>query len=102
MGQAGFGRLAAELGRNMGYVGEMVKKTAGRAVVHDGDADRMMAFDNRGRYIDGDHLLMLFAEHLGAKKVVTTSDASMIIDEIAEVHRTRWGMHLCPKNCSVG
>ena len=70
----------------------MVKKTgADCAVVHDGDADRMMAFDNRGRYIDGDHLLMLFTEHLGAKKVVTTSDASMIIEEIAEVHRTPVG-----------
>ena len=70
----------------------MVKKTgAGCAVVHDGDADRMMAFDNRGRYIDGDHLLMLFTEHLGAKKVVTTSDASMIIEEVAEVHRTPVG-----------
>ena len=36
-------------------------------VVHDGDADRMMAFDNKGRYIDGDHLLMLFARYLDAK-----------------------------------
>ena len=60
----------------------MVKKTgAGCAVVHDGDADRMMAFDNRGKFIDGDHLLMLFAQYLGAKQVVTTTDASMIIEE---------------------
>ena len=61
------------------------------AVVHDGDADRMMAFDNKGRYIDGDHLLMLFAKYLAVKRVVTTSDASMIIEEIAEVHRTPVG-----------
>ena len=87
-----FARPSEPLKEYLGYVGEMVKKTgAGCAVVHDGDADRMMAFDNRGRYIDGDHLFMLFAEHLGAKKVVTTSDASMIIDEIAEVHRTPVG-----------
>jgi phosphoglucosamine mutase len=87
-----FARPSEPLKEYLGYVGEMVKKTgAGCAVVHDGDADRMMAFDNRGRYIDGDHLLMLFAEHLGAKKVVTTGDASMIIDEIAEVHRTPVG-----------
>jgi phosphoglucosamine mutase len=51
----------------------------------------MMAFDNKGRYIDGDHLLMLFARYLEAKKVVTTSDASMIIEEIAEVRRTPVG-----------
>jgi len=87
-----FARPSEPLKEYLGYVGEMVKKTgADCAVVHDGDADRMMAFDNRGRYIDGDHLFMLFAEHLGAKKVVTTSDASMIIDEIAEVHRTPVG-----------
>jgi phosphoglucosamine mutase len=69
-----------------------VKKTESAcAVVHDGDADRMMAFDNKGRYIDGDHLLMLFARYLDAKHVVTTSDASMIIEEISEVRRTPVG-----------
>ena len=87
-----FARPSEPLIEYLGYVGEMVKKMgAGCAVVHDGDADRMMAFDNRGRYIDGDHLLMLFTEHLGAKKVVTTTDASMIIEDIAEVHRTPVG-----------
>ena len=87
-----FSRQSEPLKEHLGYVGEMVKKTGARcAVVHDGDADRMMAFDNRGRFIDGDHLLMLFASHLGAKRVVTTSDASMIIEEVAEVHRTPVG-----------
>jgi len=50
-----------------------------------------MAYDNRGRFISGDHLLVLFARYLGAKLVVTTSDASMIIDEMAEVRRTPVG-----------
>lgn len=87
-----FSRPSEPLKEYLGYVGEMVKKTGARcAVVHDGDADRMMAFDNRGRYIDGDHLLMLFAEHLGAKRVVTTSDASMLVEEVAEVRRTPVG-----------
>ncbi|HNX16728.1 MAG TPA: phosphopentomutase/phosphoglucosamine mutase [Methanoregula sp.] len=87
-----FSRPSEPLKEYLQYVGEMVRKReAACAVVHDGDADRMMAFDNKGRYIDGDHLLLLFAEHLDAKKVVTTSDASMIIDEIAEVHRTPVG-----------
>lgn len=87
-----FGRPSEPLKEHLGYVGEMV--TAGGAtcaVVHDGDADRMMAFDNKGRYIGGDHLLVLFSRYLGAKKVVTTSDASMIIEEIAEVRRTPVG-----------
>ncbi len=87
-----FARPSEPLPEYLGYIGDMVKKTgADCAVVHDGDADRMMAFDNRGRYIAGDHLLMLFAKYTGAKHVVTTSDASMIIDEIAEVHRTPVG-----------
>jgi len=87
-----FARPSEPLKENLGYVGEMVKKTGSAcAVVHDGDADRMMAFDNKGRYIDGDHLLMLFARYLDAKQVVTTSDASMIIEDIAEVKRTPVG-----------
>ena len=87
-----FARPSEPLKENVGYIGELVKKTESAcAVVHDGDADRMMAFDNKGRYIDGDHLLMLFARYLDAKHVVTTSDASMIIEEIAEVRRTPVG-----------
>jgi phosphoglucosamine mutase len=87
-----FARPSEPLPEYLGYLGEMVlKNKACCAVAHDGDADRMMAFDNRGRYIGGDHLLMLFARYLDAKRVVTTSDASMIIDEIAEVHRTPVG-----------
>lgn len=87
-----FARPSEPLEANLRHVGEMVKKTgADCAVVHDGDADRMMAFDNWGRYISGDHMLMLLAEHLDAKRVVTTSDASMIIEEIADVRRTPVG-----------
>jgi phosphoglucosamine mutase len=87
-----FARPSEPLKENVGYIGELVKKTESAcAVVHDGDADRMMAFDNKGRYIDGDHLLMLFARYLDAKQVVTTSDASMIIEEISEVRRTPVG-----------
>ncbi|MDO9324093.1 MAG: phosphopentomutase/phosphoglucosamine mutase [Methanoregula sp.] len=87
-----FSRPSEPLKEHLGYLGEMVKKTdAACAVVHDGDADRMMAFDNRGRYIDGDHLFLLFTDYLDAKKVVTTSDASMIIEGVAEVRRTPVG-----------
>jgi phosphoglucosamine mutase len=87
-----FARPSEPLKEHLGYIGEMVKRTGSEcAVVHDGDADRMMAFDNKGRFIDGDHLLMLFAKYLGADHVVTTSDASMIIEEIAEVRRTPVG-----------
>ncbi|HUH78548.1 MAG TPA: phosphopentomutase/phosphoglucosamine mutase [Methanoregula sp.] len=87
-----FARPSEPLKENVGYIGKLVKsRGAACAVVHDGDADRMMAFDNRGEYIDGDHLLMLFAKYLGSKHVVTTSDASMAIESIAEVRRTPVG-----------
>jgi phosphoglucosamine mutase len=87
-----FARPSEPLKENVSYIGKLVKKTESAcAVVHDGDADRMMAFDNKGRYIDGDHLLMLFARYLNAKRVVTTSDSSMIIEEVAEVRRTPVG-----------
>jgi phosphoglucosamine mutase len=87
-----FARPSEPLKEHVDYIGNLMKKTKNAcAVVHDGDADRMMAFDNKGRYIDGDHLLMLFARYLDAKHVVTTSDASMIIEEVAEVRRTPVG-----------
>jgi len=87
-----FARPSEPLPEHLPYLGDLVRKTgADCAVVHDGDADRMMAFDNRGRYVDGDHLLMIFTKYMDAKTVVTTSDASMIIDDIAEVRRTPVG-----------
>ncbi|HDS62781.1 MAG TPA: phosphopentomutase/phosphoglucosamine mutase [Methanofollis liminatans] len=87
-----FVRPSEPLEKNLPYMPAMVQKRgAACGIVHDGDADRMMAFDGKGRYIGGDHLLMLFAEYLGAKRVVTTSDASMAIEEVAEVHRTPVG-----------
>ncbi len=59
-----FSRPSEPLKEHLSYLGDMVKKTGSScAVVHDGDADRMMAFDNKGRYIDGDHLLMLFSRY---------------------------------------
>ncbi|MFC1900188.1 phosphoglucosamine mutase [Chloroflexota bacterium] len=61
-------------------------------IAHDGDADRMMAVDDKGRFISGDKLLALFARQADAKKVVTTIDASMVIDEMGfDVIRTPVG-----------
>jgi phosphoglucosamine mutase len=87
-----FARPSEPIVSNLQFIPGMMKMIGAQvAVVHDGDADRMMAFDEKCRYIDGDHLLMLFTSYLGAKKVVTTVDASMAIEEIAEVRRTPVG-----------
>ena len=61
-------------------------------IAHDGDGDRMMAVDDKGRFIPGDKLLALFAQGVGAKEVVTTIDASMTVDEMGfSVTRTKVG-----------
>jgi len=78
---------------NLGDLIKAVKETgADVGIAHDGDADRMMAVDDKGRFIPGDKLLVLFAGQEKAKEVVTTMDASMVIDEMGlKVTRTRVG-----------
>jgi len=72
---------------------QKVKDTkADLGIAHDGDADRMMAVDDRGQFIPGDKLLAVFARALGVKDLVTTLDASMTIDEMGNnIRRTRIG-----------
>lgn len=90
--QGFFARPSEPLKENLPYIPAMVRQSgAAGALIHDGDADRFMAFDNHGNYISGDHLLMLFAEWTGAKSVVTTVDASMAIEEVSSVTRTPVG-----------
>ncbi len=77
-------------------LGDLMRATrefgADLGIAHDGDGDRMMAVDDRGRFIPGDKLLALFAREVGAKEVVTTIDASMTIDEMGfSVTRTKVG-----------
>lgn len=61
-------------------------------IAHDGDADRMMAVDEKGRYINGDVMLAIFARGLGVKDMVTTLDASMSIADMGfKVRRTKIG-----------
>ena len=75
---------------------DLIKKVqtenADLGIAHDGDADRIAVVDDKGRLLTGDQLIALFARHLGATRVVTTVDASMLIDDIGfEVKRTRVG-----------
>ncbi|MEF8835735.1 MAG: phosphoglucosamine mutase [Candidatus Thermoplasmatota archaeon] len=60
-------------------------------IAHDGDADRMVAFDRTGRYLGGDELLALFAD-MYSNSVVVPVNSSMVIDELAdEVNRSKVG-----------
>lgn len=77
-------------------LGDLSKATrelgADLGIAHDGDADRMMVVDDKGRFVAGDKLLAIFAEDMGAQGVVTTVDASMAVDELGfKVTRTRVG-----------
>jgi phosphoglucosamine mutase len=70
----------------------VIESGAALGIAHDGDADRMMAVDDRGRFITGDRLLAVFAKELDVKDVVTTLDASMAIEEMGfNVRRTKIG-----------
>ena len=60
----------------------VVETGADLGLAHDGDADRVMAIDERGRFVSGDALLSIFARGLGARKIITTIDASMTVDEL--------------------
>jgi phosphoglucosamine mutase len=87
-----FSRPSEPLPELAPYLTELIRREkAACGIIHDGDADRMMALDTSGSWISGDHLLMLFASYLDKKEVVTTMDASMAIEEIAEVRRTPVG-----------
>ena len=77
-------------------LGDLMRATresgADLGVAHDGDGDRMMAVDDKGRFIPGDKLLALFAQEVETKEVVTTIDASMTLDEMGFiVTRTKVG-----------
>jgi len=71
-----------------------VVKESGAAlgIAHDGDSDRMMAVDERGRYVSGDKMLAILINAAGAKNAVTTLDASMVINELGiKIRRTKIG-----------
>ncbi len=60
----------------------VLKKKADVGIAHDGDGDRMVAMDDKGRFIDGDRLIALFASSLKSQGVVAPMDASMVLDDL--------------------
>ena len=85
---------------NLGELCSVVRSVgADMGFAHDGDADRAAAVDEKGRVVEWDKLLALMCAHVVKKtggKVVTTVDASMVVDEQVraaggEVIRTRVG-----------
>mgnify|MGYP005835732037 CR=1 FL=1 len=70
----------------------VLRKGAQAGIAHDGDGDRMVAVDDRGRFVDGDRLIALFASAMNARGVVAPMDASMVLDEmVGRVERCKVG-----------
>jgi phosphoglucosamine mutase len=88
-----FPREIEPLPENLGDLMRSVNsERANLGIAHDGDADRLAVVDDKGRFVPGDKLIAIFARQLKVKRVVTTIDASMLIDELGfEVIRTRVG-----------
>ncbi|MBN1693504.1 MAG: phosphoglucosamine mutase [Dehalococcoidales bacterium] len=88
-----FPRPSEPVAANLTELCSLVKKSgAAVGIAHDGDADRMMAVDEKGRYITGDVMLATLARAVGARDMVTTLDASMAIDEMGlKIRRTKIG-----------
>jgi len=88
-----FPREIEPLPENLGdLIQAVINEKADLGIAHDGDADRLAVVDDKGQFVLGDKLMSLFARQLKVKRVVTTIDASMLIDELGfEVTRTRVG-----------
>ncbi|MBN1161674.1 MAG: phosphoglucosamine mutase [Dehalococcoidales bacterium] len=88
-----FPRPSEPVAANLTELCRLVKESgAALGIAHDGDADRMMAIDEKGRFITGDVMLAILTRAVGARDVVTTLDASMSIDEMGlKIRRTKIG-----------
>jgi phosphoglucosamine mutase len=69
-------------------------------IAHDGDADRVLAVDDKGRVLAGDTLLALVADYYlatrGGKIIATTVSSSSVVDHVAKRHGAR------VERCRVG
>jgi phosphoglucosamine mutase len=88
-----FPRGSEPVEENLKGLCQVVRETgAAVGIAHDGDSDRMMAVDEKGRYISGDKMLAVLIRAIGAKDAVTTLDATMAIDDIGvKIRRTKIG-----------
>jgi phosphoglucosamine mutase len=72
----------------------VINLNADIGIAHDGDADRMVAIDDKGTYISGDKLLAFFGLHDVQRKIVIPVDTSMVVESVLcdkTVIRTRVG-----------
>ena len=102
------GREPEPVEENLKELMSLVKSSgADLGVAQDGDADRAVFVDERGRYVDGDTILGIFALN-SEGDVVYTVDTSMAVDEVLsrenrKGYRTRVGdVYVAEKVKEVG
>ncbi|MHA2187270.1 MAG: phosphoglucosamine mutase [Candidatus Thorarchaeota archaeon] len=81
------GRPAEPSPRNLGDAMQMAADSDfGITIAHDGDGDRLAVIDEKGRFIDQNRVIALFArdevERRGGGVVVVSIDTSSVIDEV--------------------
>jgi len=87
------GRLPEPTEEQLGDLMRLVRETgADLGIAQDGDGDRMVAVDEKGRFVNGDALLALFASRTSGG-MAAPINASMVLDDMVEgeVVRTRVG-----------
>ena len=89
------GREPEPVDENLSLLKSAVKAAgADLGIAHDGDADRMMAVDNRGLFVSGDKMLAFFAVREAKKAIAVPVDTSRVIDDILsgiKISRTKVG-----------
>jgi phosphoglucosamine mutase len=89
------GREPEPVDETLGVLKSTVKATdADLGIAHDGDADRMMAVDDKGRFVSGDKMLAFFATREAEKAIAVPVDTSRVIDDIlngVKISRTKVG-----------
>ncbi len=88
-------RMPEPVEENLTELKEAVKAYgADLGIAHDGDADRMVAVDDKGRFVSGDALLAYFCGFEVKTALVCPVDVSMTVDRVAagaRIYRTRIG-----------
>lgn len=89
------GREPEPTEENLGLLKRTVEATgADVGIAHDGDADRMMAVDNKGQFVTGDRMLTFFAIREAKSAIAVPVDTSRVIDDILSgirISRTKVG-----------
>jgi phosphoglucosamine mutase len=71
-----------------GLIDHVAARNADLGIAHDGDADRMLAVDDEGRFVSGDELLAVFglAEATAGDRIAVPVDTSLaVVDALATI-----------------